>query len=125
MSEAPMVGPRKLGKQIILERRSSAEAPVAGKGGEGLSAEVSASGEEAAPVGQEEEMKTNHHRRGVDKSVAGGGVIIGGLATTFLVAIFCYIRATRRRAAEPGSPTNTNSSVGRKNGELGSPVINL
>lgn len=49
-----------------------------------------------------------HHRmphRSVDKSVAGGGVILGGLATTFLVAIFCYIRATRRshKAAEIAS----------------------
>ena len=35
-----------------------------------------------------------HHK--VDKSIAGGGVIIGGLATAFVVAIFCYIRATRR-----------------------------
>lgn len=49
-----------------------------------------------------------HHRKphhSVDKSVAGGGVILGGLATTFLVAIFCYIRATKRshKAAEIAS----------------------
>ncbi|KAF8410925.1 hypothetical protein HHK36_003462 [Tetracentron sinense] len=35
-----------------------------------------------------------HHSSG--KSVAGGGVIIGGLATASFAAIFCYIRATRK-----------------------------
>ncbi|KAK7828367.1 hypothetical protein CFP56_030340 [Quercus suber] len=38
--------------------------------------------------------RKQHHS--VDKSIAGGGVILGGLATTFLVAVFCYIRATGR-----------------------------
>ncbi|GAV71164.1 hypothetical protein CFOL_v3_14658 [Cephalotus follicularis] len=32
-----------------------------------------------------------------DRSVAGGGVIIGGLVTTIFAAVFCYIRVTRRR----------------------------
>ncbi|KAL6287440.1 hypothetical protein ACE6H2_011830 [Prunus campanulata] len=36
-----------------------------------------------------------HHSS--DKSVAGGGVIIGGLVTTIFAAVFCYIRVTRRR----------------------------
>ena len=35
-----------------------------------------------------------HH---VDRSIAGGGVIIGGLATAIFAAVFCYIRVTRRR----------------------------
>ena len=35
-----------------------------------------------------------HH---VDRSIAGGGVIIGGLATAIFAAVFCYIRITRRR----------------------------
>lgn len=39
-----------------------------------------------------------HHSN--DKSIAGGGVILGGLATTFLVSVFCYIRATGRRNEE-------------------------
>lgn len=42
--------------------------------------------------------KQQHHS--VDKSVAGGGVILGGLATTFLVAIVRYIRATGRKNAD-------------------------
>lgn len=45
----------------------------------------------------------HHQHRGsvLEESVAGGGVIVGGLATTFLVAIFCYIRATRRNSSKP------------------------
>ncbi|KAI4324444.1 hypothetical protein MLD38_029935 [Melastoma candidum] len=34
------------------------------------------------------------HHRNVDKSMAGGGIILGGLLVTFLFALFCYIRAT-------------------------------
>ncbi|KAL1546314.1 hypothetical protein AAHA92_22928 [Salvia divinorum] len=119
MSEAP----RKFGKQNMLNkpavasRLSSAEAPEAGTW-----AEVSATGEETAPVGQEEEMKTSHHRRSTDKSVAGGGVIVGGLVTTFLVAIFCYIRATRRKPADPGSPVNSDSPTGKRDREAVSPI---
>ncbi|KAK8657261.1 hypothetical protein V6N13_035511 [Hibiscus sabdariffa] len=32
-----------------------------------------------------------------DKSVAAGGVIVGGLVTAIFVAVFAYIRVTRRR----------------------------
>uniref|UniRef100_A0A0A0K3N0 Transmembrane protein n=1 Tax=Cucumis sativus TaxID=3659 RepID=A0A0A0K3N0_CUCSA len=32
-----------------------------------------------------------------DKSMAGGGVIIGGLVTAVFAAVFCYIRVTRKR----------------------------
>lgn len=39
-------------------------------------------------------LKQHHHS--FDKSIAGAGVILGGLATTFLVSVFCYIRATGR-----------------------------
>lgn len=98
---------RKLGKHTL----SPSEAPKADENGE-FATEVSATGGEG---GEEEVMKINHHhRQAFDKSVAGGGVILGGLATTFLVAIVCYIRATRRRSAEPlpGSPTNSDSSIG-------------
>lgn len=47
-----------------------------------------------------------HHHRSVDKSVAGGGVILGGLATTFLVVIGCYIRATRRHKTSEDGHSN-------------------
>ena len=36
-----------------------------------------------------------HHS--TDKSVAGGGVILGGLVTATFAAVFCYIRVTRKR----------------------------
>ncbi|GAU39204.1 hypothetical protein TSUD_270480 [Trifolium subterraneum] len=36
-----------------------------------------------------------HHS--TDKSVAGGGVIIGGFVTAIFAAVFCYIRVTRKR----------------------------
>lgn len=40
-----------------------------------------------------------HHQHHSDKSVAGGGVIIGGLVTAIFAAVFCYIRVTRKRSA--------------------------
>ncbi|KAF7851469.1 hypothetical protein BT93_L3815 [Corymbia citriodora subsp. variegata] len=51
-------------------------------------------------VEQEHLLAKQKHHSSVDKSVAGGGVILGGLATTFLVAVFCYIRATGRHKSE-------------------------
>lgn len=35
-----------------------------------------------------------HHS--TDKSVAGGGAIIGGLVTAMFASVFCYIRVTRK-----------------------------
>ncbi|MCD7452971.1 hypothetical protein HAX54_019029 [Datura stramonium] len=61
----------------------------------------------------DDEIKIKHHHS-VDKSIFGGGVILGGLATTFFVAIFCYIRATRRKSnivEQPSSPSPSSSSV--------------
>ncbi|XP_059306494.1 uncharacterized protein LOC132057931 [Lycium ferocissimum] len=56
-----------------------------------------------------DEIKMKHHHS-VDKSIFGGGVILGGLATTFFVAIFCYIRATRRKSnVEPSSPSSSSA----------------
>ncbi|KAL8036671.1 hypothetical protein ABFX02_12G173500 [Erythranthe guttata] len=91
---------RKLGNNFIttLKKLSTAEAPQA----------VEESGPSAAAAQEEQMLKINHH--GVDKSIAGGGVILGGLATTFLVAVFCYIRATGRKNAEPASPTYSSDA---------------
>lgn len=50
--------------------------------------------------GQGQEVHLEMHHGSLDKSIAGGGVILGLLATTFLVALFCYIRATRRHKLE-------------------------
>lgn len=51
----------------------------------------------------EQEIHLKKHHDSMDKSVAGGGVILGGLATTFLVAVFSYIRATARHKASETS----------------------
>ncbi|CAN4103427.1 unnamed protein product [Withania somnifera] len=42
-----------------------------------------------------ESMETKHHHP--DKSVAGGGVIVGGLVTAIFTVVYCYIRVTRKR----------------------------
>ncbi|KAB1224216.1 hypothetical protein CJ030_MR2G013758 [Morella rubra] len=64
---------------------------------------------EIAPIEPNDEEKGSNrwqgillrkHHHSIDKSIAGGGVILGGLATTFSVAVFCYIRATGRHKAE-------------------------
>ncbi|OMP06088.1 hypothetical protein CCACVL1_01712 [Corchorus capsularis] len=59
----------------------------------------------AAPVESSSETKEaeapeirrlgKHHMS--DKSVAGGGVIIGGLVTAIFAAVYAYIRVTRKR----------------------------
>ncbi|KAJ0780265.1 hypothetical protein HanPI659440_Chr06g0235671 [Helianthus annuus] len=56
--------------------------------------------------------KHHHHHElsSVDKSITGGGVILGGLVMAFVVSIVCYIRATRRRSiVEPPTPTTARS----------------
>ncbi|KAI3465660.1 hypothetical protein Pfo_022323 [Paulownia fortunei] len=46
-----------------------------------------------------ESRRMGKHRSS-DGSVAGGGVIVGGLVTAIFAAVCCYIRVTRRRRAE-------------------------
>ncbi|KAI3992280.1 hypothetical protein MKX01_030001 [Papaver californicum] len=59
-----------------------------------------------SPLGS---RKLGHHRsHPSQKSVAGGGVILGGLAATFLVSIGCYIRATRRKNSSNNKINNIN-----------------
>lgn len=91
--EAP--GIRKLGKhQPGVTKSSDAKPPAPSPSRKAVTKE------NVSVLVQDIHQRKSHHS--VDKSVAGGGVILGGLATTFLVAIFCYIRATRRshKAAE-------------------------
>ncbi|KAJ0054238.1 uncharacterized protein LOC116132262 [Pistacia vera] len=54
----------------------------------------SSSDESTAAEAPEIRRMGKHHSS--DKSVAGGGVIIGGLVTAIFAAVFCYIRVTRR-----------------------------
>lgn len=111
---------RKIGKHVTEPEPVRAEPPQPEENSRQVSA--GSGDQENGPSSAEEEvMRSDHrnHHRSVDKSVAGGGVILGGLATTFLVAVFCYIRATgRRKAEQPGSPINSDASAGsRKTGE--------
>ncbi|XP_031095026.1 uncharacterized protein LOC115999310 [Ipomoea triloba] len=62
-------------------------------------------------AGEDEKQQRRH--RGFNKSIYGGGVILGGLATTFLVAVFCYIRATGRKNASDDSPVSSPSASPR------------
>lgn len=50
------------------------------------------------PAEWENRKIVKHHSS--DKSVAGGGVIIGGLVTAIFAAVYCYIRVTRRRHSD-------------------------
>ncbi|KAH7866428.1 hypothetical protein Vadar_020245 [Vaccinium darrowii] len=92
----------------VAPRLSPSEAPQRAK-------ELSGSNQQRE-VGQGQQVhimkKQRHHS--IDKSVAGGGVILGGLATTFLVVVFRYIRATRRKNAD-STVKNTDSKSKKAN----------
>lgn len=53
----------------------------------------------AEAPGEWESRKIGKHHSS-DKSVAGGGVIIGGLVTAIFAAVYCYIRVTRKRRVD-------------------------
>ncbi|XP_050116518.1 uncharacterized protein LOC126594317 [Malus sylvestris] len=98
---------RKLGKHNPSKTNpKSSDAPaLSPRSAPSLTRETPETGESVSILEQEIHIQKHHHS--MDKSVAGGGVILGGLATTFLVAIFCYIRAT---AKHKGSVTSTTGS---------------
>ncbi|PON90778.1 hypothetical protein TorRG33x02_134160 [Trema orientale] len=121
---------RKLGNhQPEVTKSSNVPAPGPSKGKapqkEGKAQPSKESGLHQTPLGQMVEQNAgihvqnvhvSKHHKSIDKSVAGGGVILGGLATTFLVAVFCYIRATGRHkndaaSSVPGSPATANATV--------------
>ncbi|XP_016171380.1 uncharacterized protein LOC107613761 isoform X2 [Arachis ipaensis] len=58
---------------------------------------------EAAEAPIDNIRRLGKHHSTTDKSVAGGGVILGGLVTATFAAVFCYIRVTRRRDTAPAS----------------------
>lgn len=110
--EAPHAQSRKLGKHRNKAIRSSAapglspsEAPqIQTKVNMHYPEATSSLSQESATTQLQDIHVTKQHHHSFDKSVAGGGVILGGLGTTFLVAVACYIRATRRKNAELASP---------------------
>ncbi|KAH0779177.1 hypothetical protein KY290_005604 [Solanum tuberosum] len=110
-ASSPAVSPlpsfRKLGKhKHELVKSSTSAAPSQGLSSdeekEKKGNEVGSTDEQHYGIVEEEgiEIEKKHHHS-VDKSICGGGVILGGLATIFLVAIVCYIRVTRRRHSTP------------------------
>ncbi|OMO97313.1 hypothetical protein COLO4_14698 [Corchorus olitorius] len=68
-------------------------------------------GEHVNVKGQAVHLEKHHHNNSFDKSMAGGGVILGGLATTFLVAVFCYIRATGRHKSSSDQSCHDHQST--------------
>ncbi|CAL0333902.1 unnamed protein product [Lupinus luteus] len=58
---------------------------------------------EASEAPQNGRVRKHHS---VDKSVAGGGVIIAGLVTAIFASVFCYIRVTRKRVHTPCSSSS-------------------
>lgn len=69
--------------------------------GEPASMELVSNGDALNLQTKEFHLKKQH--KSVDKSVAGGAVILGSLAMVFLGAVFCYIRATGKQKQEPTS----------------------
>ncbi|OMO66456.1 hypothetical protein CCACVL1_21144 [Corchorus capsularis] len=95
---------------------SPSEAPQAEKENhpkdhfEAIAAEPN-NGEHVNVKGQAVHLEKHHHNNSFDKSMAGGGVILGGLATTFLVAVFCYIRATGRHKSSSDQSCHDHQST--------------
>lgn len=98
VSEGP--SSRKIGRIWVESTREHNDRFVANK-------QESASGEH---VQAGEDAKQQPRHRGFNKSIYGGGVILGGLATTFLVAVFCYIRATGRKNASDSPSSSPTAS---------------
>ncbi|KAL5793959.1 hypothetical protein ACOSP7_002553 [Xanthoceras sorbifolium] len=72
------------------ENKDEGNGVVAGEADRPASSPSESSGDEYPEI----RRMGKHHS---DKSVAGGGVIIGGLVTAIFAALFCYIRVTRRK----------------------------
>lgn len=64
------------------------------------SSSVNAGREPGLAGSPEATQDANHHHRASDKSIAGAEVILGGLASAVLGAIFAYIRVTRKQSPE-------------------------
>ncbi|KAL4296915.1 hypothetical protein GQ457_12G009900 [Hibiscus cannabinus] len=103
---------RKLGKHQLVE--TIGNAPASSPSQAPLYADHTATitepknGENVSVEGEAIDLQKPHHS--TDKSIAGGGVILGGLATTFLVAVFCYIKATGRHKSESETDSETCQS---------------
>ncbi|KAK3010323.1 hypothetical protein RJ639_011731 [Escallonia herrerae] len=93
-SEGSETYPPNLTARAEVQSHGLADPPVSSseEGGRGDEKEYGTpTGAAEGPVSR----KLMKHHSG-DKSVAGGGVIIGGLVTAIFAAVYCYIRVTRR-----------------------------
>ncbi|WVY99457.1 hypothetical protein V8G54_025527 [Vigna mungo] len=94
-SEAPMPLEVKIKSKVQLSDKII-DQPFAESRGSSSQKEGDSKAEEAeAP---DIRRLAKHHS--TDKSVAGGGVILGGLVTVTFAAVFCYIRVTRKIVGE-------------------------
>ncbi|KAL5976121.1 hypothetical protein ACLOJK_020451 [Asimina triloba] len=73
---------------------SPSDLPTASSSSRNDEAETESDAAEAPEIRR---LGGHRHHQPLDKSIAAGGVIIGGLATFVVATVFCYIRATRRR----------------------------
>ncbi|KAF7823087.1 putative ribonuclease H-like domain-containing protein [Senna tora] len=80
---------------------------MAGESSESALVEARAAQE---PAEAPEIRRLGKHHSSTDKSVAGGGVILGGLVTAIFAAVFCYIRVTGAREAGLISSSNNRLS---------------
>lgn len=98
------------GKEVLVRTGDEAHAavgitiavpPSSSSGSNGGVTESSSEDEaESSGAAQPPGIGRLGRRHAPDKSVAGGGVIIGGLVTAVFAAVYCYIRVTGRRADE-------------------------
>nr|KYP44307.1 hypothetical protein KK1_034220 [Cajanus cajan] len=95
-SEAPMPGLNPLDLKMKRETHLSSE-----KSDKITDQAVSGSTEDSkAEEAEGPDIRRLGKHHSTDKSVAGGGVILGGLVTVTFAAVFCYIRVTRKRDAD-------------------------
>lgn len=83
--------------QAAAHSPNSSDGAVSEVAGEPLSSYAESSSDSSSASAAEAPGIRRMGKHRSDKSVAGGGVIIGGLVTAIFAAVFCYIRVTRKR----------------------------
>lgn len=76
-------------QQLTPSRRLAAASPAGSEVVRHMSVKA------AAPAAR----RLGHHNES-SKSVAAGGIILGGLGTAMIVAVVCYVRVTRRETLD-------------------------
>ncbi|RDX92129.1 hypothetical protein CR513_25786, partial [Mucuna pruriens] len=127
-SESPMPGLNPLEAKVQLSDQNSdkfVDQTVAESRGPSSQEE----GESKAEAAEAPDIRRLGKHHPTDKSVAGGGVILGGLVTVTFAAVFCYIRVTRKRDSDLSkvvvnmTDVHFNFSKGRKSKRMASPTL--